>query len=46
MESDVLEPQGAVGGGMFEFDETSSIMNHQSSLLSGNYFLLISLKAK
>jgi hypothetical protein len=26
--------QGAVGG-MFEFDETSSLMNQQSSMLSG-----------
>ncbi|CAG2254108.1 DUBA [Mytilus edulis] len=34
MEATVSIPQGAIGGA-FSFDETSSLMNHQSSLLSG-----------
>lgn len=34
-EADMLEPAGAVGGGMFGFNETSSLMNRQSSLLNG-----------
>ncbi|XP_076106352.1 OTU domain-containing protein 5-like [Mytilus galloprovincialis] len=34
MEATVSIPQGAAGGA-FSFDETSSLMNHQSSLLSG-----------
>ena len=53
MEATVSIPQGAAGGA-FSFDETSSLMNHQSSLLSGKdnycykcqYFSLVTSSKK